>query len=332
MGLLGDFYASRIYPGLSAALSWLAAPFPFSLTETVAAVFLAGTLWLLVRLIARPGRGKTVLRLAGWVAGAVIWFYAGWGLNYFRSSLYARTGMPAMPFEEAEFQEFLDVFAEALNENRCETVQIDPMQLEDEIRTAYAALAPEYGLCRPRAWQHPKRPLFNRLYSAVGVLGFIGPAFDEMHVNRDTPPLEYPFVFAHEYAHVLGVSSEAEANFWAFQVCRASDHPSVRYSAWLMLLTYSASNIRSLLEEDAFQAWRARLRPEVAEDLAAVHDHWQALRRPWLSKVQHRFYDLFLRSNRIPEGTKNYAQVLRMVLTFSDFHEDFHEHDHGEEG
>ena len=84
-----------------------------------------------------------------------------------------------------------------------------------------------------------------------------------MHINRDVRPLEYPFVFAHEYSHVLGVSNEAEANFWAFESCRHSPVREFRYSAWFMLLTHTAGNIHSLLGDEAFEAWLGTLRPEI---------------------------------------------------------------------
>lgn len=324
MNSLGTFYASRIYPGLSAALSWLASPFPFSLTELLVAVLILLALWLLVRIIRRPKRWKNLLRLAGLALLTYLWFYGAWGLNYFRSDIYTRTGTIAMPYEEAEFQAFLEEFTEQLNGNWCPEEALAALSdedLEPAVKAWYAALPPEAGLCRPRSWQHPKRLLFNRLYSAVGVLGFIGPAFDEMHLNRDITPLERPFVFAHEYAHVLGVSSEAEANFWAFEFSRHSERQAVRYSAWYSLLSFTWNNIRSLLGEEDFQAWTATLRPEIIEDLQQTRDYWQERRWPWLSRLQHRFYNFFLRSNRIADGTKNYGQVLRLVLTLSDLHD-----------
>lgn len=329
MNSLGTFYASRIYPGLSAALSWLASPFPFSLTELLVAVLILLALWLLVRIIRRPKRWKNLLRLAGLALLTYLWFYGAWGLNYFRSSLYDRLGSTPMPYEEAEFHEFLEAFTENLNANWCEVETVDLLAVEKEMKAWYAGLPAECGLARPRRWQHPKRLLFNRLYSAVGVLGFIGPAFDEMHVNHDVSPLEYPFIFAHEYSHVLGVSNEAEANFWAFEACRASENQAVRYSAWYMLLSHTARNLRSLLGEEAYQAWADTLIPEVYVDLELAQLHWMALRWPWLSRAQHKIYNLFLKTNRIPEGTANYGQVLRLVLSFSDLH--LHDHD-GEEG
>lgn len=327
-----DFYATRLYPGISAVLSRAASPFGFSLTELTVAAAALLFIGILVRSIRRRERWwKCLLREAVLLLWIYVWFYGAWGINYFRSDLYARTGSVRTPYEETEFREFLEIFAEELNENWCPAAvrrQTDMAEVEREVKAWYAALPPEAGLCRPRSWQHPKRLLFNRLYSAVGVLGYIGPAFDEMHVNRDITPLEHPFVFAHEYAHVLGVSSEAEANFWAFELSRVSTDQAVRYSAWFSLLSFTWRNIRSLLGEEAFGEWIATLRPEILDDLQETQDYWHSRRWRWLAQVQNRFYNFFLKSNRIADGTKNYGQVLRLVLTFSDLHD----HDDGEEG
>jgi len=323
-----DWYAQHLYPSISKVLTWIVSPVGISLTEIVTVILLVAFIRRVIRIFRDREHWKKNLwravRLLLWV---YVWFYGAWGLNYSRSDIYTRLGATATPYEEAEFQEFLTEFSEQLNANWCRAESVDADAVEQEVKAWYGNLPAEAGLCQPRKWQHPKRLLFNRLYSAVGVLGFIGPVFDEMHLNRDLTPLEYPFVFAHEYAHVLGVSGEAEANFWAFEVSRASASQAARYSAWHMLLTYSWRNIESLLGEEAFQDWVATLRPEILEDLQHSQEYWQDLRWTGLAKVQKRFYDAFLRSNRIADGTKNYGQVLRLVLTFSDLHG----HD-GEEG
>ncbi len=327
-----DFYAMHLYPRISACLTWLASPLPFSLTEWGVVLAVLAFIGLIVRAIRRRERWwKCVLKEAVLLLGVYVWFYGAWGINYYRSDIYARTGSIAMPYEESEFQEFLDEFSAQLNENWCSASafeEIGDAELESRVKAWYAALPPDWGLCQPRSWQHPKRITFNRLFSSVGVLGFLGPAFDEMHVNREITPLERPFVFAHEYAHVLGVSSEAEANFWAFEASHASDSQAIRYSALFSLLTFTWNNIRSLLGEEAFQEWIATLRPEILEDMQSIHTYWQDRRWPWLARVQHRFYNFFLRSNRIADGTKNYGQVLRLVLTFASLHD----HEDGPEG
>lgn len=317
-----DFYANHLYPPLSSLLSRIASPVGISLMEITVIVLVLAFISIIVRAVRqKQGFLKCAWKEIKLLAWAFVWFYAAWGLNYYRSDIYARTGTTPTPYEEAEFRAFIDELAEQLNTNWCAVEQVDEKAVEQHVKAWYASLPEDVGLCAPKAWQHPKRLLFNRIYSAVGVLGYIGPFFDEMHLNRDVLPLEYPFIYAHEYSHVLGVSNEAEANFWAFENCRHSERQDFRYCAWYMLLTYTAGNVRSLLGEEEYRTWIASLRPEVHDDLERSHAHWQSLRWPWLAKVQHRFYDFFLRSNRIADGTKNYGQVLRLVLTLSDLHD-----------
>ena len=78
---------------------------------------------------------------------------------------------------------------------------------------------------RDRGVHHPfhKSPrvttmLFTPLISMVGVTGSMGPFCCEFTLNGDLLPPQYPATDAHELAHFLGITSEAEANFYAYQV------------------------------------------------------------------------------------------------------------------
>ena len=96
-----DFYATRIYPAVSTALSWVAAPFGFSLTEIVVVVFIALAIWLIIKAIRRKRPWwRCVLGEMGLILVLVAWFYGAWGLNYFRSNLYERLGSTPMPSGE----------------------------------------------------------------------------------------------------------------------------------------------------------------------------------------------------------------------------------------
>ncbi|MFQ9022452.1 MAG: DUF3810 family protein [Parabacteroides merdae] len=70
----------------------------------------------------------------------------------------------------------------------------------------------------------------------------MGPFFTEYNLNPDLLPVQYPFTYAHEMAHVLGISSEAEANLYGFLVCSRSGVPEIRFSAYFALLPYVLSN------------------------------------------------------------------------------------------
>ena len=163
-----------------------------------------------------------------------------------------------------------------------------------------------------------KKPLLNPLYSAVGVLGFMGPFLCESQLNLDLLEAEYPFTLAHELAHLAGVTSEAEANYWAYVYCRQSDNPAVRYSGHLGLLPYVATSAGSLLPEDAYSAWTETLSDKAKADYAANRAHWDAKRVGVIDEVQRWMMDRFLRTNGVSEGAKDYYGVIGMLMTMDD--------------
>ena len=342
---VADFYAVRCYPGISHGLSWCASFVPFSLEEVIVIGFGLAFVRVLVRAVRRKegfGRwlGKT-LRVAMWL---VVWFYMGWGNNYFRTPLYPRMGIRQTAFEREAFCRFLTDYTETLNEcaanaaatHATETTPTEtntpietdthttatttatttaPIPLEADIRIFYSEQVTPYGYTALREWQRVKRPLVNRLYSAVGVLGFMGPFFCESQLNLDLPELEYPFTLAHEMAHLAGVTSEAEANYWAYVFCRQSEDAAVRYSGYIGLLDYAAANASALLPDDAFEAWTETLSPDVRQAHHDIHAYWQGKRVNVFDAVQRRLMDLLLKSNHVSEGARDYFGVIGMIMT-----------------
>ena len=77
-----------------------------------------------------------------------------------------------------------------------------------------------------------------------------------------------------ELSHLLGVSNEAEANYWAYRVCRSSKRPAVRYSAYFGLLPYVLVNASSVLTEEEFREWIKTIRPEVVKDYEYKRMYW----------------------------------------------------------
>ena len=313
---MADFYATRCYPVISRGLSWCAAFVPFSLEEIIVIGFALALVRVLVRAIRRKqgfGRwlGKT-LRVVLWL---VVWFYMGWGNNYFRTPLYPRMGIQRTTFEKEVFSRFLADYTEALNQNAGADKTWNRDALAADIRTFYTETVTDFGYTSVLGWQQVKKPLVNPLYSAVGVLGFMGPFFCESQLNTDLPDLEYPFTLAHEMAHLAGVTSEAEANYWAYVFCRQSEDASVRYSGYLGILGYAASNASALLQDDEYDAWIETLSPEALEDYDRLHEFWQDKRVKVIDDVQRWMMDRLLKSNHVTEGARDYFGVIAMIMT-----------------
>lgn len=312
----GEAYARHVYPVLSACLSALVAWIPFSLEEWVVLAFLLLFIGLPVWAYRTKKGWKWALRTeAEWACICYVWFYWGWGMNYFRKDFFSRSGTEPVAYAESDFLQFLHEYTDSLN--RSYTVMSFPSagEIEKEVKQEYARVPSRFGLSVPRSYQHPKYVVWNALYSGVGVLGYMGPFFAESQLNRELPPLQWPFTYAHEYAHLLGVSSEAEANFWAYQICIRSSSPAVRYSGYFGLLPYVLSNAVSLLDEAAYRQLWLSLRPEVQQALREKQEYWQTRYNPWVGRMQEQMYEWYLKGNQISSGQKNYGEVIAMVLS-----------------
>lgn len=312
----GEWYAREVYPGLSVCLSGVASVVPFSLCE-VTVIGIGGFLLVYPFVARRKKRsgwhilGREVEVLV-WV---YVWFYWGWGMNYFRNDFFSRSGVARVSYEEARFHRFLEAYTDSLNATYGVQMSLSETGMQNEVKRIYRHVPERFGLTVPKDFQHPKRSLVNGLYSKVGVLGYMGPFFDESHVNHELLPAQYPFTYAHELSHLLGVSQEAEANFWAYQVCVRSANRYVRYCGYFGLLPYIYRDAYRILGEAGCKEWANHIRPDIMRELRAKEIYWGERYSPWIGAVQDAVYNWYLKGNRIPSGTKNYGEVTGMILS-----------------
>ncbi len=313
----GEWYARTVYPVVSAVLSRISSPFPFSAGDCFIYGSIAGlVVFMLHALFRRKPFWRTVGRMAEYLAWVYVWFYLAWGLNYFRQDFFQRTHSQPVAYEKAEFQAFLSAYTDSLNAAYCE-VDLDAATVDHAVKEGYRTVSPSLHLLLPRNYQQGKPMLITRLMSAVGVKGYMGPFLTEFNLSGDLLPVEYPSTYAHEMAHVLGVSNEAEANLCAYLVCTRSPLPEMRFSGYLSLLSYVLGNAYMSLTEEEFTAWKETLRPEVRQLYNAKVNHWHSLYSPWIGEMQDKLYNFYLKGNNIPAGTANYAEVIALLMAWS---------------
>ena len=313
---IAEWYARTVYPPLSAALSAFSSLFPFPLMELLVVSLI---LWLILypvwkRKKSIPWR-KILLREMEMLVWVYVWFYMGWGLNYFRHNIYTRLQTPPVAYEEQHFKDFLKDYTERLNTTYQADTKIDSEILKEHVQTFYANLPSAYGLSQPKEWQEPKDFIFTSLYNKVGVLGSMDPFFAEAQLNGDLPEVQYPFTYAHEFSHLLGVSNEAEANYWAYRACTESSSTALQYCGYFGLFPYVLSNASYLLPKEDFQAWIQTVRPEIIEQYKEKNRYWQERYSPIIGSIQDFTYNLFLKGNKIASGKKNYAEVIGLLLS-----------------
>ena len=313
---IGEWYATQIYPFLSAVLSFLVSWIPFSMTEVLVICATVLVICIFIKGIRRKDKvWKIALRETELIAWIVIWLYLGWGMNYFRESIYSRANIERQAYDEEVFKKIISDYADSLNSAYTQDT-VSLTTFEDDIKSIYSSVPKDLGLSMPKSWQHPKQLLFNRLYTSVGVGGYIGPFFAETHINTDLLPAQRPFSYAHELSHLLGVSNEDEANFWAYEICRRSDIPAVRYSGYYSLLPYVLSNAAKLLTEDEYKNFVGTIKPEILQQLVDQQSFWKSKYNKILGKIQSAVYDSMLKANKISSGTKNYMQVIDLIIAF----------------
>lgn len=316
----GEWYSLVIYPAVSSFLSFIVSWIPFSLEEIV----VIGSVICLVCIvlygvIMHSGFRRILFRSCEFLLWMFVWFYIGWGCNYYRESLYSRIGVSRQAFDEAAFKSFISDYADSLNASFERlpdyTLMVVIDDFEATVKEAFADMPESAGLSEPRSWQHPKHLLFNRLYSSVGVLGFVGPFFCETQLNADLLPSQLPFVYAHEYSHLLGVSSEDEANFWAYVVCTRSTIPELRFSGYYSLLPYVLANASRALDEADYKLFVSSLDPEIIAQYNSQREYWNTLYSKTLGKLQSAVYDSFLKGNKVSSGTASYLEVIDMIIS-----------------
>lgn len=316
MPALAEWYARMAYPVLSSTLSAFSSLFPFPLMEVFVVVLI---LWLIIYPIRLRKKGMSlgqiIFREGEILLWIYVWFYLSWGLNYYRYNIYTRLQTPPVAYEEQHFQDFLKEYTDRLNTTYQPTTEMDGEELKHYVHSFYANLPSTYGLAKPHSWQEPKDFIFTPIYSKVGVLGSMGPFFSEAQLNADLPDVQYPFTYVHEFSHLLGVSSEAEANYWAYRACTESSSSTMQYCGYFGLLPYVISNASYLLQEDAFKLWVQTIRPEVIEQYKEKNIYWKERYSPLIGSVQDFAYNLFLKGNKIPSGKKNYAEVIGLLLS-----------------
>ncbi|MDX8337607.1 DUF3810 domain-containing protein [Draconibacterium sp. IB214405] len=308
-------YSNRIYPVIASVLSTITSVFRFSLDDLFYFILIVTPLFLLVFILFKKLRlivaGKILLNI---LATVYILFYLLWGFNYYRSPLQERLGIKDRNPNTEEFVQFLRQYIQNVNALHCSFDILDKNLTDSLIETCYKNLAPALNFDYPMGKRKDKKITISGFYAKTGISGYFGPFFNEVHVNKLVLPIEYPYVLAHEKAHQLGVTSEAEANFYSWLVCSNSSSQQVRYSGNLFILLHFMRQAYGLEE---YKSLAEQISPEVKADIKTVRDHWNKLRNATMDKTASKLNDAYLKHNNIKSGIKDYTGVVDHVMNFS---------------
>ena len=274
---LATFYSQTVYPCFSYILSSFSNLFPFAIGDLFIFLSIAGIIIypIYTRLRKKTPWKKILLRDGEYLLWVYVWFYLAWGLNYSQKNFYQRTEIPYTAYTPENFQKFVNEYITRLNRSYTPINSINRDLIREETVRLYKQLSDSLGVHRPpHDAPRVKTMMFTPFISMVGVTGSMGPFFCEFTLNGDLLPANYPATYAHELAHLLGITSEAEANFYAYQVCTRSQVQAIRFSGYLSVLPHVLNNARRLMAEEEYAQLFRRIRPEIIGLAKKNSEYW----------------------------------------------------------
>ena len=341
--LWGFIYTTRIYPIIGSLLSSISGLIPFAVGDIFIALSIVWVIFYPIYeikwrkqlakrfffLAAKRGcypKKKVVFgRVAEYLLWIYAWFYIAWGLNYSQPNIYCRTGMKPVEVSEAKFREFAYRYADSINSLSEEFNGMVDDGLKNRVRDAvlkgYNEIGAKEGINAPfNQHPHAKTMLFTPLSSMSGVTGSMGPFFCEFTLNGDIRPHDYPAIYAHEFAHLLGIANEGEANFYSYIVCTASSDKAVKFSGYYHIFFHVLRNVFDILGEKEGEKFLKYIRPEIIQLAKSDRNYWLSKRCKALDAAQDFIFDLYLRGNHVAEGRKSYSGVVALILAWESRH------------
>ena len=310
-----EVYSQGIYPVIATALSAVSNLFPFSLDDLFYSLLMVFFVFLIpfsiFKKIKWKTSGKTVLNI---LAAVYISFYFLWGFNYYRNDVSQRLKISEQSANSEQFLDVLEHLITQLNDTYTEFDTFEKETADSLVEASYRNLAPMLNIPWPAGKRRAKNITFSRFFAGAGISGYYGPFFNEIHLNKHLLPVEYPFFLAHEKAHQFGVTSEAEASFYAWLACTHSPSKQLKYSANLYVFRHFLYHGRHL---EQLSEITEKPDDRVKADFQKIRDHWIELRYEKIDHAASKINDAYLKTNKVEKGIEDYHGVVKYVMDFS---------------
>ncbi len=158
-----------------------------------------------------------------------------------------------LPILPKSFSNFVDNYIDKLNASYIDVTSIDEPLICRESVHGYNQISDTLGIHRPPHYLSAREDnAFHSTDFHGGRHRKHGTFLLRIHLNGDLLPSQYPATYAHELAHLLGITSEAEANFYAYQVCTRSQVKGIRFCGYLFRTAHVLGNARRLMTEEEY--------------------------------------------------------------------------------
>lgn len=320
---VNQFYSESLYRAICFILHTLFGWLPFSFGDVLYIAVIAYLLYSVVHLLIllfkkqfKPA-GIYLLQLVISFQTAIVLFYMGWGLNYFRPSAAERLNLQDTSYTLNDVKAVTRMLVDSVNESRNALTQADLNQQNKAIyNTAVNAIdslsktATQFKTFMPEVKPSMISPLLNYLSTS----GYYNPFTGEAQINWQMPVFDRPFTACHEMSHQMGFGREDEANFVGYLAGIHSSDRLLKYSAYYEGATEFLHYLRRR-DTIAHHELKAMLNTSVRQDLKTDSAYWEGYAGQ-IGLISGRFYDSFLKANNQPAGLRTYNRMIRLTMAW----------------
>lgn len=325
-------YSRGFYPAWASFWQKLTSRFYFSLGEVLILLLIASLLVclvLLARMLIRktPRRGARLrtclLTLAAAASCVLFWFEIAGGLNYYRSTFTAYSGLEPQPSEVSVLGDLCDELVGKANalracarEDSRGVFTLEPRayrELADTAARSFGTLTARYdGIFDLSASTVPKRVLCSRAMSYMQIVGVWFAFTGEANVNVHCTDYNIPDTMCHELSHISGFMREDEANYIGYLACMASGDSDFEYSGTLSALIH-AGNALASRSPQRYSEVMSRLSDGVRRDLEDNTAYWKEYESSF-GDFSTSVNDTYLKANSQTDGVASYGRMVDLLL------------------
>lgn len=340
--LVENYYSKKLDIYIVKFLSKINSTFDFSYFEILIYIFVLSILISIIYLAVKLFKDKKsffnslkniLLNYLAFICFMYFLFIVLWGINYNRVGLEEsikteykssvnKKDISNIAFDKNDLEELYSYLIEKCNESK-KIVNNSNNELNKDIKSIknmISTLQSAYdnvellNLNKQGNYSKAKIILNSNLLSYTSITGIYSPFTGEANININQPLTSMPFTILHEMAHQRGYANESEANFLSYIACINNEEPYVNYSGYFMALKYTASAL-SKVDYDKFKSMTEKIDKDVRYDLISYSSFWEKYEGK-VNKVSENMNNVYLKSNRVKEGTQSYGKVVDLLLLY----------------
>ena len=320
--LFDSFYLSIVFPFIRKIQFFVGGVLPFS---GYYLLIILALLWPVVRFPRKQSLknwSRFGLRLLNLLGGTAAFFLILWGFNYVGPELGERIGLETEKDKYDVVKLYFYTMNQAMEQRKLiplpnDTASVEdlPIEIPQEILEEKVKKVLEpfgYPISSGIVLRKAKPPGALR---RLGILGIYNPFTGEANMDASSGVLSGSFTAAHEMAHALGITREAEANFVAYLALIEAEDPILSYSAAYALWRYVAREVNRTIEAEDRELIAAAIPLELQIDRAAI---WARAGqyRPYFPQVSEKMNDQYLKLQGVEEGTEDYNAFVSYYLKY----------------